>query len=947
MSEKLKRAIQAATPCEVRWDDLSRQLYATDASIYQIEPLAAALPKSAEEAAALFAVLAQEGVSVTPRGAGTGLAGGALNSGVIADFARYNKQITEFDPEARTVRVGAGVVLDQLNAFLKPHGLAFGPDVATSSRATLGGMINNNSSGARAPRYGATIDHVRSLELVMTDGSIRHLGLHDENPAALSAALDGLIAPHEAEIRSRFHEGIVKRWPGYALDRYLRSQRNPAKVIGGSEGTLAGVWSAVLDVVPLPGQKALGLVFFDSVIDAMEATVELLDLNAAAIEHIDDVLFDQTRGQLEFEAARAFLELDDKPCKSILMVEFYEDIDDKLERFLQKNVGVRKKVCRDLSEQAFILELRKSGLSLLTGCKGDAKPAAGIEDVSVTPAQLPDYVRGLLELMAPLGTKASFYGHAASGLLHVRPVIDLHSAASLKEFRRIAEGVSALTKQFKGSLAAEHGVGLARTEFMEEHIGPELLGVMRRIKQEFDPKSIMNPGKIFPNTDTAFDKHLRFGYGTKIADGDLPFDLRLGYVSKDHSFMGNLEQCNGCGGCKKAEPTMCPTFIATGEDIMATRGRANTIRAVVDGRLGNGNPLAAKELDEALKYCLSCKACKRECPSNVDMALLKAELQHARNQRFGTPLAARMLARVDTLGDLASYAPALANWGMGLDVVRGLMERMTGIAANRSLPRYAEQRFDTWFEAREQAGLARHGDRGEVYLWDDCFVRHNEPNIGHAAVRVLEAAGFEVSLVHGRACCGRPAFSTGQLDVAADMGRKNIALLKDSKQPIIFLEPSCYSMFAQDYLELGLQGAAELKGRVYLFEHFVQRLLEDRPDALRFSEVPRRTAIHAHCHAKALTETGAFAALARRIPNNDVTLLKTGCCGMAGSFGMMRDTQELSVKVAKPLIDQVDALPEGTRFVASGTSCRHQIEALSENKPIHLAELLASALAED
>jgi FAD/FMN-containing dehydrogenase/Fe-S oxidoreductase len=947
MSEKLKRTLQSADAGEVRWDGLTRQLYATDASIYQIEPMAVALPKSAAEAARLFAAVASEGVSITPRGAGTGLAGGALNSGVIADFARYNKQITELDLEARTVRVGAGVVLDQLNAFLKPHGFAFGPDVATSSRATLGGMINNNSSGARVPKYGTTIDHVRALELVMTDGRVRHLGLHPDNPAQLADTLSTMITPHEALIRERLHDGILKRWPGYALDRYLRAQRNPAKVIGGSEGTLAGVWSAVLDIVPLPTQKALGLVFFDSVIDAMEATVELLDLKAAAIEHIDDVLFDQTRGQLEFEAARAFLELDDKPCVSILMVEFYEDVDEKLDAFMRKPVGTRKKVCRDPAEQAFILELRKSGLSLLTGCKGDAKPAAGVEDVAVRPEQLPDYVRGLLELMKPLGTKASFYGHAASGLLHVRPVIDLHSQASLKEFRRIADGVSALTKQFKGSLAAEHGVGLGRTEFMEDHLGTDLLGLMRGIKREFDPQSLMNPGKLFPNPGVAFDKNLRYGNGTKIADSDLPFELRLGYVSKDHSFMGNLEQCNGCGGCKKAEPTMCPTFQVTGEDIMATRGRANAIRASIDGRLGGGDPLGKPELEEALKYCLSCKACKRECPSNVDMALLKAELMHARNKKFGTPLAARMLARVDTLGELASYAPGLANWTLGLDALRGLMESMTGITAKRPLPPYAEQRFDAWFDARERAGQARPGDQGDVLLWDDCFTRHHEPNIGHAAVRVLEAAGLEVSLPQGRVCCGRPAFSTGQLDVAAELGKKNIALVNKSPHPVVFLEASCYSMFAQDYLELGIPGAEEAKRKVRLFEHYVHELLDKRPDALRFNGAPRRTAIHAHCHAKALTETSAFAALARRIPNNEVAMIKSGCCGMAGSFGMMRDTYDLSVKVAKPLIDQIDTLPEGTRVIASGTSCRHQIEGLSEQKPLHLAELLAEALAEE
>jgi len=941
MSSSLQERLKKATACETRFDALSRQLYATDASIYEVKPLGVALPRSAAEAAETMAVLANEGVPVTPRGAGTGLAGGALGDGVILDLSRYNKRITEFNPAARTVRVGAGVTLDQLNDFLKPHGLVFGPDVATSSRATLGGMINNNSSGARAPRYGATIDHVRSLEVVMTDGTIHHVGLHPDSPAALADTLSGLITPHAAHIREQFHEGIVKRWPGYALDRYVRSKGNPAKVLGGSEGTLAGVWSAVVDVVPLPREKALGLVFFDTVVEAMEATVELLDLDPAAIEHIDDVLFDQTAGQLEFAAARAFLELDEQPCVSILMVEFYEDIDDKLARFLEKPVGTRKKICRAPQDQAYILELRKSGLSLLTGCKGDAKPTAGIEDVAVMPSQLPDYVRGLQEIMRPLGTKASFYGHAASGLLHVRPVIDLHDERSIAEFRNIAEEVSALTKQFKGSLAAEHGVGIARTEFMREHLGDTMLDLMRRVKTEFAPKAVMNPGKIFPDGRYTIDGTLRWGPGSKVPDEALPFETRLQFAAKDHSFMGNVEQCNGCGGCKKMTATMCPTHLVTHEDIMATRGRANVVRSLAHGDLGEGEEwLDAPELTEALKYCLSCKACKRECPSNVDLALIKAELLHARNKKHGVPLAAKMMAHVDSLGNLGGAVAPLANLSLKVGGLRRMMEAVTGIAAERSMPLFAFQRFDTWFTGR----VGGEGPRGTVLLWDDCFTRHHEPRIGKAAVKVLEAAGYRVKLVDHRACCGRPAFSTGQLDMAAAMGHRNSVLLGRDDSPIIFLEPSCYSMFAQDYLELGVDDAESLKERAVQFEHFIEALLARDPGALRFSDTPRTTPIHAHCHAKALSETGDFATLARRIPNNDVRLLPSGCCGMAGGFGMMRETYDMSLQVAQPLLNLVESQPKDAHIVASGTSCRHQLHDLSKRKPVHMAELLASAL---
>jgi FAD/FMN-containing dehydrogenase/Fe-S oxidoreductase len=936
MAGELRRRISAATQCEIRWDNLSRQLYATDASIYQVEPQAVALPKSAAEAAECMAALGAEGIGMTPRGAGTGLAGGALGRGVVLDLARYNKAITDLNVDARTCRVGAGVVLDQLNAFLAPHGLMFGPDVATSSRATLGGMINNNSSGSRTPRYGTTIDHVRSVEMVLADGRVVILDAHGAGLNGQAAAIAQWIQSQDATIRARFHEGIIKRWPGYAIDKFLRTGGNFATLAGGSEGTLGALWSAELQLMPLPRRKGLGLLFFETVIDAMEATVDLFDLQPDAIEHIDDVLFNETRGQLQFQAARDFLELDDKPCKSILIVEFTDDIDDRLDALMRKPVGIRKKLCNDAVSQGYVLELRKSGLSLLTSRKGDAKPTAGIEDVAVPPAKLPDYVRGLQSIMQPMGIDASFYGHAASGLLHVRPIVDLHDAEGIRRFRQIAEGVSALTLQFKGSLAAEHGVGMARTEFMAEHIGPDLLDLMARIKGVFDPRSLMNPGKIFSNGDIAIDRHLRQGAGSKIPDSALPFEVRLGYVTKDESFVGHLEQCNGNGACKKSPPVMCPTFVVTGEEIQSTRGRANTIRAVIEGRVGGDDPLGSPELTEALKYCLSCKACKRECPSNVDMALMKAELLHARHKRHGAPLASKVVSRPDLLGAMASWAPGLANASMRSPLFRRILERSARITSNRPLPSYAAKPFS-------HTGK-RGGARGTVTLWDDCFCRYNEPGIGHAAVKVLEAMGYTVELPENRACCGRPAFSNGLLDTAAEMGRKNTEVLGQSSGPIVFLEPSCYSMFAQDYLELGIPGAQDLKRRAVLLEDFLLTQLDALEPRLRADAQPVRVGIHVHCHAKALTNQANAAALAKALPGHDVTLLNTGCCGMAGAYGMMNDTYDLSLKVAEPLVRLVGELPADAKIVASGTSCRHQLEALTPRQPIHMAQLIADAL---
>lgn len=939
MDDRLRQLVKECS-CEIRSDALTRQLYATDASVHQVEPDAVAFPRSAAEAAAVFQAAAAGNIPVIPRGAGTGLCGGAIGKGLIVDFARHNRGISELNIEARTVRVGAGVVLDQLNAFLQPHGLVFGPDVATSSRATLGGMIANNSSGARAPIYGTTIDHVASIEAVRTNGRVCELGAGKDGLLEHADAIDHLLYDHAAEIRERFHNRIPKRWPGYALDRYLNASRDLSKLIGGSEGTLAGIFSAELNLVPLVREKGLGLLFFDSLEESMQATVELLDLKPAAIENIDDVLFDQTRGQFLFQAARDLLELDTKPCKAILIVEFYGEVQEKLAALEQRPLGIRKHICRNSAEMATVWNLRKAGLSLLTGRPGPAKPTAGIEDAAIPPELLPEYVRQLRALMKPLGLDASFYGHAASGLLHIRPVVDLHKAEDIAKFRTITEEVSALVREFKGSFTAEHGVGISHAEFMLEQVGPVLLDVMRRVKGYFDPSNILNPSKIFDDGTYHCDSHLRQGAGATIT---LPFEPVLAFAAKDHSFTGNLEQCNGCGGCRKDGPTMCPTFIATGEEIMSTRGRANTIRAVLEHRIESGaSPLLTPELETALSNCLACKACTSECPSNVNMALIKAELLYARMRTHGVPLGTRVISRVDLLGAMASHTPRLANASLSWPWLRKAMERSLGLSTRRPIPPYALERFDRWF-ARRAAPVIK-AQRGALILWDDCFVRYNEPHIGKAAVRVLEAAGYAVRLLKGRACCGRPAFSMGRLDLARRFGEQNIALLKGGNEPILFLEPSCYSMFKEDYRELKISGAEAVAERSFLFEHFIDRLLIEAPDALCFGEAPRATAIHAHCHAKSLLDVGFLPRLAARIPNNDVKLLDTGCCGMAGAFGAMESKYDLSLAVAGKLVEKVNALAPGTRVVASGTSCRHQLQHLTSVEPVHMAELLAEAL---
>jgi len=941
-SSRLKFLVQA-TDCDVRFDALTRQLYATDASIYQIVPEGVAFPRTAAQGSAVIRASADSGVPVTPRGAGTGLAGGAVGDGLVIDFARYNREISDLNREARTVRVGAGVVLDQLNAYLKPHGLLFGPDVATSSRATLGGMIAINSSGAHAPVYGLTDDHLRSVELILADGTIASVSRDNGALADVRKGVEKVIDKYARIIMDRLGPGLIKRWPGYGLDRYLRNDKDILRLICGSEGTLAGVMSAELSLVPLPKRNGIGVMFFASVADAMQASVECLDLKPAAIEHIDKLLFEQTRGQLDFKSARALMELDEQPCESILIVEFFDDdIDDKLQELAKRKLGERRLILtdKDMADQELVWKVRKSGLSLLTACKGEAKPTPGIEDVCVPPAQLPDYVNDLRSIVEPMGIEMSFYGHAGSGCLHVRPKVNLHTAEEIAKYRRIAGEVSALAGRYKASFASEHGVGIARTEYVQEHVGAELVQAARELKQLFDPNNVMNPGKLLDDGTFKIDTKLRFGDGYRI---EPPFEPVWGYIERDDTFVDNLEQCNGCGGCRKDPPAMCPTYQVTGEEIMVTRGRANIIRAAFDGRFG-GDALTLPELDEALSNCLSCKACKTECPSNVDLTLLKADIIHARQQRDGVPLLDKMIAHSDVLGRLGTMFYPLSNWALRFPPTGWLMEKFFGFTSSRPMPPYASQRFDKWFARR---GEGRKGTRGKVILWDDTWVRFHEPNIGQAAVKVLEAAGFEVVLAEDRKCCGRPACSRGVLNRVKRLGEHNVAMFNGmgGDEPIIFLEPSCFTMFVDEYRQLKIPGADNVAERCVLFEHFIYNLLLKEPAALSFKKNGTlQASIHGHCHAKALTDTSIMPKLVGLLPDASANMLETGCCGMAGAFGMLKKKYELSKAVAQPLMDQVNAMPSNAYLVASGTSCRHQITHFTGKEPLHMAELLAKLL---
>lgn len=941
MTPTQQMATLKAANCEVAFDNLTRQLYATDASVYQIEPLAVAFPKNSREAGAIIQAAAQTGVSVIPRGAGTGLSGGALGDGLVVDFARHNRVIDKLNLEKRTVRVGAGVVLDQLNQFLHPHGFRFGPDVATSSRATIGGMIANDSSGSHTPVYGTTARHVNELDIVLADGQVVTVGPGLDTLAKQRELVESLTELNSLQIAEQFPPGLLKRWPGYQLVRAANEPGNLVQILAGSEGTLAGIVSAELKVVPLPEERGVGLLFFASVAEAMQAADALLDLQPAAVEHIDRPLFDQTRGQREFRAARDLLELDAKPCEAILIVEFFGDVRARLAALEKLRLGLRKRILTTDAEANLVWALRKAGLSLLTSRKGDAKPVCFVEDAAVRPKDLPAYVGELQKLMRRLELQASYYGHAAAGLLHVRPVLDLHRAEDLMKYRQIADEVAALAKQFKGTLSGEHGVGIARTEYLRQQVGETMYALMRQIKQCFDPNNLFNPGKIISDGRYEINGNLRMGGGAPLT---LPFESVLAFSARDESFTANLEQCNGCGGCLKQTPSMCPTFLATGDELMSTRGRANLIRAALEMRGLDRDALRSTELEAALSNCLSCRACTTECPSNVNLPLLKAELLNARIRRDGLNLRERLLSSVDRLGRLGCAMPTMANALLNSGPARQIARRLLGFTTRRPLPHFATQRFDHWF-AKQTPSIRPW--RGKLILWDDTFVRYHEPRIGMAAVKLLETCGFEVVLPAGRECCGRPAFSQGNLDEAARLGRHNLALLRTENDdpPIIFLEASCYSMFVEDYRELKLPDAGRVAARCFLFGEFFEDFLAREPLALRFNEKTERLLVHMHCHAKSLVSPKAMRRLLERLPERTVTPLDTGCCGMAGAFGMMESKYDLSVKVAEPLIRAVRNQPFGTTVVASGASCRQQIQHLAPIRVRHMVEVLADAVA--
>ncbi len=966
LQESLARVISTH---DVRCDRVSRALYASDASVYQIVPLMIAFPATAEDVSAAIQVCSRFAVPITARGGGTSQAGQPIGPGVILDCSKHLNRVLEINADERWVRVEPGCILDELNLALAPHRLLFAPDVSTSNRATIGGMIANNSCGARSVLYGKTIDHVLELTVVLSDGSLVQFGpLTESQVEAKCAQADRegacyrvtrrLAAEHAEEINRRFPK-ILRRVGGYNLDEFVdeRVQSpggfrfNLARLLVGSEGTLGVTVEAKLALVERPRARATLVVEFAGLLEALAAAPFILEHGPTAVEIVDKYVLDSTRLNAEASRLRDFLEGD--PA-AILLIEFYDERADLLPPRLaaleddlrRRGLGDRHLAVTDPALQARVWKLRTMALGLSMAEKGDAKAISFVEDTAVAPENLREYIAELLAIIARHGTTAGVYAHASVGCLHVRPVINLKTTDGVRKFTAIAEEVCDLVLKFGGALSGEHGDGLVRSPFQEKMYGSVLYQAFRELKRTFDPQNVMNPGKIVDAPPLV--TNLRYGPAYFTPDVATTFDF-----TADGGLLPAAELCVGVGACrKKSEGTMCPSFQATRDEKDSTRGRANLLRMAITGQLGFEG-FTDRRVQEVLDLCLECKACKSECPTNVDMARLKAEFLHQYYRRHGLPWRNRVFGHVATAGRIGCAAAPLSNWLTRSGPARWFNQTLLGIDRRRVPPAFARRTLlQRYPGVREYDASDSRGRR--VLLFPDTFTNYFEPEIGAAAIALFNRAGWSVTFgPPGLRCCGRPLISNGLLEEAVASARHNIERLHEwSRQGgrIIACEPSCILTMRDDYPALfkgELRSKAEtVAGACWTFEEFLASILVPETGApLDWKPGPRQILVQAHCHQRSLVGTGSMLKLLRYLPGAEVVDLDAGCCGMAGSFGYEVEHYEVSRLVGEqrllPAIRQ--AGPEAV-VVAPGFSCRLQIQHFTGRTAVHPAELLRSCL---
>jgi FAD/FMN-containing dehydrogenase/Fe-S oxidoreductase len=963
LADRLRRETRA----EVYFDPGMRGLYATDASLYQIEPIGVVVPRTVDDVSATVTIASEEHVSIVARGAATSLSGQTIGAGIVIDFSKYLNRIGIVDRDAMTVRVESGVVLDHLNTHLKPLGLMFGPDVSTSDRATIGGMIGNNSAGARSLRYGKTVDHVRAVEVVLADGTTTRFGpvaadqldeicARTDSVGTLHRVARDVVAQHEPAIRERFPH-ILRRVSGYNLDEFVPGlpvrpmgwhdepwQFNLARLIVGAEGTLAVVPAAELKLVPLPAAQGLVVLSFTTIPAALDRLAEIVETGPVAVEMLDRMILDLAAENplfakhLNFTAGRP---------AAVLAAQFYAESPDMLatrtedlaRRFEGRPgvLGVRTSLVN--ADKDDFWKIRKAGFSLLMGMVGDAKPIAFVEDTAVDPGRLPEFYDRFRAIVSRRGVAAACYGHADVGCLHIRPIINVKTWEGIETLRLIAREVSDLVVEFGGSMSGEHGDGLARSLWNRKLFGPEVYAAFETIKHAFDPENLLNPGKVVGDADPV--ENLRIGPNYHPHEPD-PTILDF---SGQGGFAGAVEMCSGVGACRKMSGgTMCPSYMVTRDEMHTTRGRANLLRLAMTGDLpSQDGGLDNESLHEALDLCLQCKACKTECPSKVDMAKLKAEVLHQHYQGRARPLGHLLLGQIFRLNPLAAATAPLANAMLRNPAVKWLLEKVAGIDRRRTLPTFANDHFRKWFR-RHRADL-QAGARGTILLLDDCFTTYNNPEVGIAAVQVLEASGYRVELA-GLACCGRPAISKGLLLLARELAAANVRKLLTSVRagiPIIGCEPSCLVTLIDEYREFHLGAEAE---EVAAAAHLVDAFVADpaRVPELPLAPRPGRVLVHGHCQQKALLGISGTLAALHRVPELDVKELDSGCCGMAGSFGYEVGHYEMSEALANRVLIPATRAEPTARLVAPGFSCRSQVHGLAGIEAWHPIQILAEQL---
>lgn len=973
-NSELEALLKKDVSGEVLADLYSRGRYSTDASVYQMMPQAVVMPHHYDDVRACLAIAKKLELSVLPRGGGTSQCGQTVNHSLVIDNSKYLNKIVELDVEGRRCVVEPGIVLDELNRQLAEHGLWFPVDVSTSSRATIGGMAANNSCGQRSVYYGTMRDNVHSIDAILADGNEYQFASNagadcnlSEQQQSLYRDLFAIGKHNEQEIASRFPD-VLRRVGGYNLDALVPGEQgiinaashNLAHLLVGSEGTLAYSKNIELQLWPVPVNKVLGVCHFPTFYQAMDAAQHLVKLGPRAVELVDNTMIKLARDIDIFKpAVEQFVRGD--PA-AVLIVEFaFDDQSENLSHLKQLDQcmgdlgyswsgtgrawgGVVEAV--DQKTQAAIAEVRKAGLNIMMSMRSEGKPVSFVEDCAVQLKDLAEYTAGLTEIFHKHGTEGTWYAHASVGCLHVRPVLNLKLEKDAATMRSIADEAFDLVLKYKGSHSGEHGDGIARSEFHEKMFGKQLVSAFKEVKQRFDSGNLFNPGKIVDAPRMNDRSLLRYmpGYSMQDATSRLDWSHWSGAAG---GLQGAIEMCNNNGACRKLNGgAMCPSYRVTRDERDVTRGRANTLRLALSGQLGS-DAMASDDMQQTMSLCVSCKACKRECPTGVDMAKMKIEVLAARAAKKGHSLHDRLVSEMPRYAPVAAKLRHLLNLRNRIPLLARLTESVSGFSADRQLPEF---RGD-WFNELDSGG---QGER-EVVLLADTFNTWFEPENLRSARTVLIALGYRVHIAQAvgggaRLCCGRTYLATGMVDKArAEAQRMAAALYPYARRgvPIVGLEPSCLLTLRDEHLAL-LPGEVTqtIAQHALLLEEFLARAQQAGEfETSVFNSLDAKVLLHGHCHQKAFDAMGAVETTLAMIPELQVDKIESSCCGMAGSFGYGVHTSDVSKQMAEiDLIPAVKAASEATIIVADGTSCRHQIEGLGDRKALHVARVLEQAL---